>query len=106
MFWFIYHHVWNIIGTAVVLAVAAVIFATVLEAVKPGNWLTRGVVKILDILGAFVFTVACVALVGVVLFWLVYPLTPDYANRSTPRTECTSVGFGERDTVWVTPDRC
>lgn len=107
--WFIYHSVLRIIGITIVLAVLALIIGAVLDEVKPGNWFTRTLHTVTDTVAALVFFASCLTLVALILFWLLYPLTPDYAHHDKAQPGCTAVGFDDSQghgTTWVTPDRC
>lgn len=110
MWWSIYHYVLNIIGAAIVVVLLAVGWIKVSgdpddRVSRLGRWLN----VISDAVASLVFILACGAVLLTLLFWCVYPMTPDYARHSTPDTVCAPVGFvsdNHREPVWITPDVC
>jgi putative exporter of polyketide antibiotics len=88
MQWFLYHHVLNVIGAAVITIVALTLLlrwlVDAMPARGPYTFMQRVrllVAYVVTIVGAAVVT----ALLAVLAFWCAYPMTPDYVRHDTPQ---------------------
>lgn len=94
--WFVYHNVLRIIAVCIIVALVAVFVGLVASEAKPVLRLARALRWVIDRGLWFLFVVAIAALVSVILFWLIYPMTPDYA-----RHECSiSAGNAPSSQRW------
>lgn len=108
LLWFTYHNVLRIIAIIIIVAIVGAVIAAVADETKPVTWLGRFLRKLFDYLGTITFLVNVAALVTVILFWLIYPMTPDYRDHEREQSgTCQEAGFvNEGHTTWVHPDVC
>lgn len=108
MQWFTYHNVLRLIALCIVIGIVLIAVGAGVDSWKPGNWLTRLLWWLLNVISTLAFLVDVVVLVAVIVFWLIYPMTPDYRDHERHQGDrCLPVGFvNDNRTAWVIPDRC